>query len=94
MAINNCTTNCTWGRVKAPFESQINNTFYLNGAWRVNQDAFYQIPLANWTHLWNNICKRWNENNPVLPMLGALFKLPISPCPKDLMNIHNLSGKW
>lgn len=36
MAISNCITNCTWGRVKAPFESQNNNAFYFNGAWRVN----------------------------------------------------------
>ena len=25
--VTNCTTNCTWGRVKAPFKNQPNNIF-------------------------------------------------------------------
>ncbi|KAK4821764.1 hypothetical protein QYF61_000825 [Mycteria americana] len=59
--IKNCIANCTWGRVRTPFESQYNNDFILDEAWRVNQDAFYQISLANWTDHWYKICYRWNE---------------------------------
>ena len=33
-------------------------------------------------------------SNLVTPMLEALFSLLISPCPEDLMNVHNASGKW
>ena len=92
--ISNCTTDCTWGTVKAPFESQYGNIFDLNGTWRMYQDAFYQIPPANWIDLWNKICNRWNISEPVTPILDLPFKSPVPPCPEDLMNIHNTSGKW
>ncbi|KAK4811132.1 hypothetical protein QYF61_019763, partial [Mycteria americana] len=61
-------------------------------AWRVNQDAFYQISSANWTDLWNKTCYRWNMSEPVTPILGAPFILPLPPCLEDLMDIYNTSG--